>query len=226
MDHVRKGCLVRQNQNIKTDGSRVENFNKGINGLQHSVSAGIVTMSSLTHDFILRRNVRMTTRNNALISTSDNFIQSCHKSHHLSLIDWSAELCNKYIRQQKFQLTLSPRFENISSGESFGLVQSPHVLSGDSVKQEALQEFAFEDDPDVSLDTSYLEQLQADLAVELDVPLQAFQQPIAGSSAPAPAPSVPVIEPTEPLISATTSTSVINAPQKRSLDTPSSSERA
>jgi hypothetical protein len=57
--HVKKGCLERSQQDISSDGSRIEASHKGWNGLQRSFACGLVLLVVLAHNFVLRRNCRV-----------------------------------------------------------------------------------------------------------------------------------------------------------------------
>lgn len=118
---MRKGCLERQRQDIRTDGSRVEGSHKGWNSLQRVHTSGIVTFTGLCHDFVLRRNVRVAF---SKVQKSD-FVSSTHGSHHIHLIDKIAKLFNNFRLEEKAtSTTYLPELKDIPSGEHFGLVTS------------------------------------------------------------------------------------------------------
>lgn len=141
--HAMKGCISRSRNDIPLDGSRIEGFHKALNRINYSFSSGLLMQWCLTIDFILRRNVRITLKNH---SDSNPFLSIVtHGSHHLYLANFCAELTNK-ISATAHSYSMLPTFPNVASGETFGLVASDHILSGLSIKQEALDEEAALDD--------------------------------------------------------------------------------
>ncbi|KAG1774617.1 hypothetical protein EV702DRAFT_1047571 [Suillus placidus] len=123
LKHVHKGCLERPRQDIRTDGSRVEGSHKGWNSLQRVHTSGIVTFTGLCHDFVLRRNIRVTFSR----ATKSDFLSSTHGSHHVHLVDGIAKLFNHLRLEEK---TISAcclplaELQDVLSNEHFGLVES------------------------------------------------------------------------------------------------------
>ncbi|KAG2140098.1 hypothetical protein DEU56DRAFT_941924 [Suillus clintonianus] len=121
LKHVRKGCLERQRQDIRTDGSRVEGSHKGWNSLQRAHTSGIVTFTGLCHDFVLRRNVRVAFSR----ASKSDFITSTHGSHHIHLVDRIAKQFNNLRLKEKTTSTCClPELQDVPSNEHFGLVES------------------------------------------------------------------------------------------------------
>lgn len=124
MKHVRKGCLTRDRNDVKSDGSRIEGTHKAWNSLNRAFSSGLMMMVSMGHDFVLRRNVRLAFNG----PSPSPFIASTFGSHHIGLVDNNARLWN-HLREQaspelKELLNELPRLpaKEKESGEQFGLV--------------------------------------------------------------------------------------------------------
>ncbi|EGO20419.1 hypothetical protein SERLADRAFT_373814 [Serpula lacrymans var. lacrymans S7.9] len=49
--HVKKGCLSRTRQDLRSDGSHIEGSHKGWNSLMRSFPSGIEIFTALCHDF-------------------------------------------------------------------------------------------------------------------------------------------------------------------------------
>jgi hypothetical protein len=129
LTHVRKGCLARPRQDISSDGSRIEGSHKGWNSLQRTQPSGIEVFAALSHDFVLRRNLRVAL--NASHKTSaDTFMLSTHGSHHIRLINHNAKLFN-LLRDKKKANNLKPLplLPSVPSQEKFGVVPSEHTES-------------------------------------------------------------------------------------------------
>lgn len=130
LSHVRRGCLARQREDICADGSRIEGSHKGWNSLQRSHSSGVLVLTALSHDFVLRRNIRLGTRESAC----DTFATSTFGSHHIRLVDAVASQWNTLVtKHQKTQpgvlLKALPQLSEIASGETFGAVSSEHTAT-------------------------------------------------------------------------------------------------
>ncbi|KAG2033048.1 hypothetical protein BDR03DRAFT_985296 [Suillus americanus] len=54
LKHVHNGCLKRNIKGIRANGSQIDGFHKGWNSLQHAQPSGIIMLSALGHDFVLR----------------------------------------------------------------------------------------------------------------------------------------------------------------------------
>ncbi|KAG1780071.1 hypothetical protein EV702DRAFT_1194838 [Suillus placidus] len=119
LKHVHKGCLERPQQDIRTDGSRVEGSHKGWNSLQQVHTSGIVTFTGLCHDFVLRRNIRVTFSR----ATKSDFLSSTHGSHHVHLMDGIAKLFN-HLRLEEKTISACCLLQDVPSNEHFGLVES------------------------------------------------------------------------------------------------------
>ncbi|RDX47536.1 hypothetical protein OH76DRAFT_1456744 [Lentinus brumalis] len=57
--HVQKGCLERTREDLACDGSRIEGSHKSWNHIMRSFPSGIVVFTSLGHDLVLRRDLRL-----------------------------------------------------------------------------------------------------------------------------------------------------------------------
>ena len=122
--HVEKGCLVRRNQVIASDGSRIEGSHKGWNSLQRSFASGIEIFTALCHDFVLRRNIRVALSH----GTEAPFLKSAHGSHHLALVEHVHSLLNNLVKKDTSRTMVKlPELSNVASGETFGLVTSRHM---------------------------------------------------------------------------------------------------
>ncbi|KAJ7157998.1 hypothetical protein C8R43DRAFT_1180381 [Mycena crocata] len=174
MQHVRKGCLARPREDIASDGSRIEGSHKGWNDLQRANASGLVTMTVLGHDHVLRRNIRVALNGKSAAPTP--FITSTFGSHHISLVDHTASIWNDLLtssHNSSSQLVPLPRLPDINSGEKFGLVNSVHTESFGglfTIKEEP------EDDANVVKELDLDE--QEDLMRELNLNAAQFMQPM------------------------------------------------
>ncbi|TCD60736.1 hypothetical protein EIP91_009619 [Steccherinum ochraceum] len=161
LHHVKKGCLARPASllGLRLDGSRVENGNKGIGGLNHAQPCGLVMMIYLMFDFMLRRNISVGTNNNV----GSAFTASTLGSHHVGLVDSIAKHWNMlngnsepapsadahfsgaassstkkgesrgintfFLAKTRKEKNLRPELQDVRSGESIGLFQSPSTLA-------------------------------------------------------------------------------------------------
>ncbi|KAJ7166768.1 hypothetical protein C8R46DRAFT_1351047 [Mycena filopes] len=186
MQHVTKGCLARPREDIASDGSRIEGSHKGWNSLQRSFASGLEMQTALGHDFVLRRNIRVALNGKAKAPTP--FVTSTFGSHHISLVDYTAEVWNELLAgraatSSSASLLPLPRLPDIPSGEKFGLVNSPHTDSFGglfTIKEEP------EDDPQLIQEIAPEEQER--LMAELHLTAAQFLQP-ERLPAPAPTPS-------------------------------------
>ncbi|KAJ6450330.1 hypothetical protein DFH09DRAFT_1400157 [Mycena vulgaris] len=134
LKHLRKGCLSRPRQDIAADGSRIEGSHKGWNSLQRAAASGLELQNALCHDFVLRRNIRISSsRNGGGSSGLDAFVQSTFGSHHARLVNHSASVLNDILHAEATKAKssvnvklLRPMLMNVDSGEVFGLVSSQH----------------------------------------------------------------------------------------------------
>ncbi|KAJ7937612.1 hypothetical protein B0H13DRAFT_1588397 [Mycena leptocephala] len=129
MQHIRKACLARPREDIASDGSRIEGSHKGWNSIQRSFASGLEMQTALGHDFVLRRNIRVALNGKA--KSPSPFVKSTFGSHHLALVDHTAEVWNDILAASGASSTIQflplPRLPDIQSGEKFGLVNSLHT---------------------------------------------------------------------------------------------------
>ncbi|KAF8173269.1 hypothetical protein BJ912DRAFT_1065323 [Pholiota molesta] len=166
LEHVRKGCLARPREDISMDGSRIEGTHKAWNSLQRAHPSGIEVYTALAHDFFLRRNIRVASARieNRRSVNFNEFVASTHASHHVQLVNHTAELFNllydKELPQSKATLAGTlPILPRIQVDEMIGLVKSAHSLTFGGlieVKTEA-----------TDLDTTLLEDIDAEIS-EMD----------------------------------------------------------
>ncbi|KAJ7026258.1 hypothetical protein C8F04DRAFT_1268296 [Mycena alexandri] len=186
MQHVRKGCLHRENQDLPSDGSRIEGSHKGWNSIQRSHASGLEMQTALSHDFVMRRNIRVALNGKASAPTA--FVKSTHGSHHVSLVDHTAMTWNNLLAAAGGSAAASnlhplPRLPDVQSGEKFGLVRSEHTESFGglfTIKQEPEEE-----------DEDFIKELNSeereDLVQELGLDAALFTKPLTSPSTPAPA---------------------------------------
>lgn len=131
MTHVRKGCLTRLHQDIKTDGSRIEAFNRALNALMRTYTCGLELYLNLTHDFVLRRNIRIGMKIQS--GERSQFTTSTYGSHHVGLVDRVARHWNRICealdergvgRGKRTAMIRLPVLLDIPSLETFGLGRS------------------------------------------------------------------------------------------------------
>lgn len=149
IEHVRKGCLTRHREDVRSDGSRIESSHKAWNGIMQTHPCGIVMFSALGHDFVLRQNLCLATQVKNLVPGT--FVASLHGSHHISLINHIAirwdSLHTKFVQRceaKKITCTAVdklPCFTVIKSTERFGLVKSEHAETfGGLFKEEEVED--------------------------------------------------------------------------------------
>lgn len=184
MQHVRKGCLHRENQDLPSDGSRIEGSHKGWNSIQRSHASGLEMQTALSHDFVMRRNIRVALNGKASAPTA--FVKSTHGSHHVSLVDHTAMTWNNLLAAAGGSAAASnlhplPRLPDVQSGEKFGLVRSEHTESFGglfTIKQEPEEE-----------DEDFIKELNSeereDLVQELGLDPALFTKPLTSPSTPA-----------------------------------------
>ncbi|KAG8938303.1 hypothetical protein FRC04_009122 [Tulasnella sp. 424] len=126
MKHIWKGCLERCVEDVRSDGSRIENTNRGWNGIARAIPGGLEGFLNQAHDWVLRRNIRLASSSKAATSIG-NFVSTTFGSHHISLVSESTQLWNKIIehKQLPYPLLATLRFADID--ERFGLV---HPIDG------------------------------------------------------------------------------------------------
>ena len=126
MNHVRKGCLARKREDIRSDGSRIEGSHKGWNYLQRAQPSGLAVFVALGHDHVLHRNIHIVTANNKL-SPFSSFDASTFGSHHTRLANYTAKFWNRLRLSKPGSspgLLALPEMTAVSSDETFGLVNS------------------------------------------------------------------------------------------------------
>ncbi|KAJ7026747.1 hypothetical protein C8F04DRAFT_966119, partial [Mycena alexandri] len=134
LKHLHKGCLSRRDQTVASDGSRIEGSHKGWNSIQRASASGLELQTALSHDFVLRRNIRVACGKTAGdISNLDDFLRTTFGSHHSRLVSHTASLLNDIIHTEATRRKASPSNEllrpvlkSVASGETFGLVKSEH----------------------------------------------------------------------------------------------------
>lgn len=125
---MKKGCLTRPRNDVRSDGSRVEGTHKAWNSLQRSFASGLEMLTMLSHDLVLRRNHRVDLSS----SSPTPFAMSTHGSHHIRLVGHIACLWNtmrKNVKHAQLFSGLQDRatFRKVDSGESFGIVRSQFI---------------------------------------------------------------------------------------------------
>ncbi|KAK6969492.1 hypothetical protein R3P38DRAFT_3500892 [Favolaschia claudopus] len=190
LSHVHRGCLARPRDDIASDGSRIEGSHKGWNSLQRSVASGLKLQTSLGHDFVLRRNIRVAL--DGKTKYDDPFVKSTFGSHHIGLVDHNASLWNALLTPGGV-LSQRPRLVDVPSEEKFGIVPSAHADTFDGlflIKPEPEDE----DVDSMGLEDVYSEQPgemythhRAILIEELNLDPKLFDQPLdVGLSLPQP----------------------------------------
>ncbi|KAF7973294.1 hypothetical protein HWV62_15675 [Athelia sp. TMB] len=149
---------------IRSDGSRIEGSHKGWNSLQRSFASGIVMILALAHDFVLRRNSRI-----SVDHAPSLFKLSAHGSHHIFLVNHVAQLFN-VLRTKEHGSSipaLVPELRIVNSGEEFGLVKSDYATSFKgliAMKKEDEEEDLLPYAPDYN--TNDVDQLLRDLHID------------------------------------------------------------
>jgi hypothetical protein len=148
MKHVRKGCLARPREDIPSDGSRIEGSHKGWNSIQRAFASGLVMFRALSHDFVLRRNIRVGL--NGRYRKPSPFLSSTHGCHHIRLVSHTAHIWNVLISKAQRSnshadhLELLPELRIVNSNEIFGVVDSQNAMSFGGlfqIKQEDEKEY-------------------------------------------------------------------------------------
>ncbi|KAF8178001.1 hypothetical protein BJ912DRAFT_1146430 [Pholiota molesta] len=135
LEHVRKGCLARPREDISMDGSRIEGSHKGWNSIQRAQPSGIEMYTGLAHDFFLRRNIRIGSSRveNKRPINFHQFVASTYGSHHIQLVNYTAELFNSlYIKEpsvSKASLQVYPILPKVQVNKASGLVESAHSVT-------------------------------------------------------------------------------------------------
>ncbi|KAF9078571.1 hypothetical protein BDP27DRAFT_1459822 [Rhodocollybia butyracea] len=137
MKHVRKGCLTRTRNDIRSDGSRIKGTHKGWNSLQRAQPSGLVMMTALGSDFVLRRNLRTAWSrqgNSDFRPLTRTFVDETYGSHHIRLVNqyiqsFNALLSRSINKTENGKIAQLPALRLIHSGEKFALVRSEHALT-------------------------------------------------------------------------------------------------
>lgn len=115
---------MREHQHIKSDGSRIEASHKYWNTVTRGVPSNVENFISLGHDFVHRRNTRISYE----LSANDDFIGSSYGSHHHHLCNDVAKTWNRLLvvvqslNGLNKDLTKMPELPLVESNERFGLV--------------------------------------------------------------------------------------------------------
>src|SRR5882762_2374828 len=132
MNHVKRGCLARTDDDIASDGSRIEGSHKGWNSIMRTFASGLRVFHALGHDFVLRRNIRVA----SAASKPDPFVLLTHGSHHIHLATHAAKLWNMLLEREGRHdsdsvsgLKVLPTLQEVPSGETFGIVKSAHSIT-------------------------------------------------------------------------------------------------
>ncbi|KAK7027758.1 hypothetical protein R3P38DRAFT_3190841 [Favolaschia claudopus] len=226
LNHVHRGCLARPRDDIASDGSRIEGSHKGWNGLQRSVASGLKLQTSLGHDFVLRRNIRVAL--DGKTKYDDPFVKSTFGSHHIGLVDHNASLWNALLTPGSV-LSQRPRLVDVPSEEKFGIVPSAHADTFDGlflIKPEPEDE----DVDSMGLEDIYSEQPgemythhRAILIEELNLDPKLFDQPLdVALSLPQPKQELPLNSASTRTVSSSTSTVGLQIKQSEAenLETP------
>ncbi|KAH9001852.1 hypothetical protein EDB86DRAFT_3242137 [Lactarius hatsudake] len=131
MNHVQKGCLVRKQEDIRSDGSCIKGSHKGWNSLQCAQPSGLMVFVALSHDHVLRRNIHIATANNKS-SPFSSFNASTFGSHHTRLANYTAKFWNRLQLSKPGSLPgllALPKMKAVSSDETFRLVNSECAMT-------------------------------------------------------------------------------------------------
>lgn len=122
MKHIRKGCLERCVGDVRSDGSRIENTNRGWNGIARAIPGSLAGFLNQAHDWVLRRNIRLAFNSKAVTSIS-RFVSTTFGSHHISLVTECTRLWNAIIETKGLSYHLLPTLQSAQTDEHFGLVR-------------------------------------------------------------------------------------------------------
>lgn len=207
--HIRRGCLARKIQDIRSDGSRIEGSHKGWSGIHRSFALGLELAEAFGHDHVLRRNLRIAHKN----KRSSPFITSTYGSHHTRLVNstnnqWNAQVKRDRRDTGQNRLSYRPTLPVVNSGERFGLVNPADAESFGHMLETIKEEEDGEEDTkgDQLLLHSEMDPHELMKELHIDPALLDIPQHHAGSTN---VPSVPsgsaaVITSTDPSASATT----------------------
>lgn len=127
--HVRKGCLSRPFDDLRTDGSRVETSHKHWRSLNRANPSGLKNIAHMGHDHVLRFNIRRIADIPDAASKRP-FGASTYGSHHIGLVDYVAKRWNSLLETVgATEFKNLPVLIEIDSGEEFGIVHSEHASS-------------------------------------------------------------------------------------------------
>ena len=108
--------------------------------MQRSFASGLETLTALSHDHVLRRNVRIGLHRNTE-EHLDPFLASTHGSHHIRLIDGVAKTWNGLLSKiqsktgGRISLKALPELRAVSSDERFGIVNAEYVTTYQNLLQ-------------------------------------------------------------------------------------------
>ncbi|KIO24054.1 hypothetical protein M407DRAFT_26496 [Tulasnella calospora MUT 4182] len=121
MQHIWKGCLERCVDDVRSDGSRIENANRGWNGIARAIPGGLEGFLLQAHDWVLRRNIRIAFGSKTETSISP-FVGTTFGSHHTSLVSEGTKLWNEIVQTKQLSYPLLPLLKFAAVDEHFGLV--------------------------------------------------------------------------------------------------------
>jgi hypothetical protein len=170
----------------------MEGLHKGWNSLQRVHTSGIVTFTGLCHDFVLRRNIRVSFSRARKL----DFVASTHGSHYIHLIDRITKQFNNLWLEEKATSTCClPELIETMSEEHFRLVKSSFAstfcglldvkaeessIELDMTGPKFLEALSGEGDDAVDL---ALQSARSEILEELDIDPQLLSQPQAPFSA-------------------------------------------
>ena len=132
MNHVKRGCLARTDDDVASDGSRIEGSHKGWNSIMRTFASGLGVFHALGHDFVLQCNIHVA----SAASKLNPFVLSTHGSHHIHLVTHAAKLWNMLLEREGHHesdsvsgLKVLPTLQEVPSGETFGIVKSAHSIT-------------------------------------------------------------------------------------------------
>lgn len=121
MKHIQKGCLERCVEDVRSDGSCIENANRGWNGIACAVPGGLENFLLQAHDWVLRRNVRIASGSKTETCISP-FVRTTFGSHHTSLVSEGTKCWNEIVKAKRLPYPLLPLPRFAATDEHFGIV--------------------------------------------------------------------------------------------------------
>ncbi|KAG9018757.1 hypothetical protein FRB90_009911 [Tulasnella sp. 427] len=122
MKHLRKGCLERCVEDVRSDGSRIENTNRGWNSIARAVPGGLEGFLNQAHDWVLRRNIRLAFKSKTITPLSA-FVATTFGSHQISLVSKCTDTWNMIIKKRNLSYPLLETLRSAKIDEHFGLVR-------------------------------------------------------------------------------------------------------